>query len=160
MVKEIVRGASMIPQIIGRQYLVYLAGPVTGLTFEEATGWYEPVKIALPRHILALTPFRGRTTFVPRDQGADPFEGAKFVALRSYNDVDRSDGLLVNFLPAKVVSRGTCGEIGRAAFRKPVVVVMREGNPHWGDPLVHGPSIIVPTLEEGIKMITMLVSPI
>jgi len=80
--------------------------------------------------------------------------------MRCYNDVDRADGLLVNLLKAKRVSRGTCGEVGRAAFKKPIVVVMRKGNPHWGDPMMHEPTIVVPTLELGIRTVIELVSPV
>ncbi|HEY9585299.1 MAG TPA: hypothetical protein VJJ02_01740 [Candidatus Paceibacterota bacterium] len=157
----------MFPQVLTpeRQFFVYLAGPVTGLSFEEATGWYRLVEAAFPRHIIALKPLRGVTHF--RGEGVTqeecpphPLRSAKGVAMRCYYDVDRADGLLVNLLPAKGVSRGTCGEIGRAAWRKPLVVVMREGNPHWGDPLVHEPAIVVPTLEEGIATIVQLISPV
>jgi len=153
------------PQHIERQYLVYLACAITGLSFEDATGWYRKVEKAFPKHLIALKPLRGveqlRGERVLKEEYREhPLSTPKGIVMRCYNDVDRADGLLVNLLKAKRVSRGTCGEVGRAAFKKPIVVVMRKGNPHWGDPMMHEPTIVVPTLELGIRTVIELVSPV
>ena len=155
----------MVPQDMRRQYLVYLAHAISGLNFEKAFGWYEEVEKAFPRHMIALKPLRGaewerqRLAFAGKYYD-DPHLTPKEIALRCYHDVDRADALLVNLLEAKVVSRGSCAEVARAAWRKPIVVIMQEGNPHWGDPMLEAPSIVVPTLGEGIRKIVGMVSPI
>lgn len=148
-----------------RQFLVYLACAMTGLSFEDATGWYGKVERAFPKHLIAVKPLRGAEHLrgekvLKENYEQHPLSTPKGIVMRCYNDVDRADGLLVNLLKAKKVSRGSCGEVGRAAFRKPIVVVMRKGNPHWGDPMMHEPAIVVPTLELGIETIIRLVSPI
>lgn len=155
----------MDPQHVEKQYLVYLACAITGLSFEDATNWHEEVDRAFPSHLIAVKPLRG-AEYLKGERTAkgqyakDPLSTPKGIIMRCYNDVDRADGLLVNLLMAKEVSRGTCGEVGRAAFKKPIVVVMKRGNPHWGDPMMHEPAIVVPTLELGVRTIVRLVSPV
>ena|SRR5579862_8554531 len=117
--------------------LVYLAGPITGLTYEGATDWREYTKDKLAKFgILGISPMRAKTflkglsSMPSGEHGAgslDPHGLAKphgFVA-RDRLDVRRCDGVLMNLLGAERVSIGTMVEIGWAdAFHKPVVLCM------------------------------------
>lgn len=42
------------------RYLLYLAGPITGLTYAECTDWRDWVRAQLPPDIVGLSPMRGR----------------------------------------------------------------------------------------------------
>lgn len=95
--------------------LVYLAGPITGLTWGESTDWREYVK----NYISTLSPLRGKQRLreiagnIPiMDSYEDhPLTTAKGINTRDYNDVKRADAIFVNFLGAKKVSIGTVMEI-------------------------------------------------
>ena len=114
---------------------VYLAGPITNLSYDDATDWREYCKRSLAEHgITALSPLRGKQYLGGEVNIADKYD--KFVLsterainARDFYDVTNRDVLLVNLLNAKRVSIGTVMEIAWAfAARKLVVVVMEENN--------------------------------
>ena len=117
---------------------VYLAGPITGLTYEGATDWREYAKRRLKEYgILGVSPMRGKEFLKALGSmpSGDQAKGSDrhglslphgFVA-RDRLDVRRADAVLMNLLGAERVSIGTMVEIGWAdAFLKPVVLVMEE----------------------------------
>jgi nucleoside 2-deoxyribosyltransferase len=119
--------------------MVYLAGPVTGLTYAEAVGWRSAAASYLRQHgITALSPLRG-THFladlgVLRDQYLDthPLVSARAITAQDRWDCQRADIILVHLLGAERVSIGTVLELAWAdAAGKPIVAVMEaSGNPH------------------------------
>jgi nucleoside 2-deoxyribosyltransferase len=115
---------------------VYLAGPITGLTYEGATDWRDYAKKKLAQfNILGVSPMRGKEFLrgLSSMPSGDQAKGTDrhglslphgFVA-RDRLDVRRADAVLMNLLGAERVSIGTMVEIGWAdAFLKPVVLVM------------------------------------
>ena len=50
------------------EYLVYLSGPVKGLSYKEAVAWREYVRNRLPKHIKTLSPLRGRDHLRLKDE--------------------------------------------------------------------------------------------
>jgi nucleoside 2-deoxyribosyltransferase len=116
--------------------IVYLAGPVAGLSYAVATGWRQYAAGYLETAgIDTLSPLRGRPDLVgsphiPIGTIADIPDQA--IASRDHTDIKRCDLVLANFLDADHVSAGTCVEIGWASsLGKPVFVVMEDsGNPH------------------------------
>lgn len=131
---------------------VYLAGPITGHTYDGCTEWREAAKVELEREatgrlnpdammpprevlipeyrpsgILALSPMRTKEHL--QSTGPIPATSAlyddSYVVERDLMDVRRSDVILMNLLGAERVSIGTMCELGYAkALNKFTVVVM------------------------------------
>lgn len=131
-----------------KNYTVYLAGPIAGLTYEEATGWRDYCVDYLARYdIIGLSPLRKKEYLKsfgsePLYSNADEYKknGHVFdvmatnrgIMTRDRFDAGRCDILFVNFLGAKRAGIGTCMELGIAdTKRTPIVAVMEdEGNIH------------------------------
>jgi len=124
-----------------KNYLVYLAGPITGVSFDGATDWRDQFADGLNSgfgagQIEALSPLRGKHYLAGVDSIAASYENivlssARGITTRDYNDCKRADLIVVYLLGATKVSIGTVMEIAWAkAFQKPVVAIMEEGNLH------------------------------
>ena len=117
---------------------VYLAGPISGLTYEESKDWRDIAHHDLTSHgISAFCPMRGKESL--RSEGIlfgsyenDPMITARAIMTRDHFDCQRCDVVLCNLQGALRVSIGTTMEIAWAfAYRKPLVVIMEpEGNVH------------------------------
>ena len=146
--------------------LVYLAGPITGCSFEGATEWREGVKNKIHPKIQTLSPMRGKQ-FIKERSGYgigvcmsyedSPLASVKGINTRDFNDVKRADAIFVNFLGAHTVSIGTVMEIAWArAFGKPVVCVMDKGNIHNHSMLNYACGYIVDSIDEGLMILEAL----
>lgn len=144
---------------------VYLAGPITGLTYDGATEWRDKVKEELWKYdVKGLSPMRGKAYLSAEDKIADSYSDKTMssitaINLRDRNDVKTSDAILVNLLGAKTVSIGTVMEIAWAiAYDIPCVIVMEKtGNIHEHGMLTFR-HIIVDNLNEGVKAILQIVA--
>lgn len=154
---------------VTRQFLVYCAGPITGLSWEDATAWYKIVEGRFPPYILPMRPLRGKgylrkeTKIAPEYTNLNPLSSAEGVLTRDKNDVRRADALLVNLLSApENYSAGTIMEIAWGhLLDKPVIVAMTKDNVHFKHPMIRqSASIILPTIEEAIDVTISLISPI
>lgn len=119
--------------------LVYLGGPITGLTYDGCTEWREFVMDAVGDDINTISPMRGKQRLKEMLSGEviedvhdyDYLASYKGINCRDYWDVQRCDVVFVNLLGAKKVSIGTVMEIAWArAFDKPVICVMEIDNIH------------------------------
>ncbi len=146
---------------------VYLAGPITGVTYTDCTDWRDYMRDKLPSNIETYSPMRGKTRLSDRANGNvildsyedDPLSSNKGINARDYNDVKTCDAVFVNFLGAKRVSIGTVMEIAWArAFNKPVVCVMEKDNLHNHSMLNYACGFILETLEEGADVLTAILS--
>jgi nucleoside 2-deoxyribosyltransferase len=122
---------------------VYLAGPITGLTYGGATSWREYVTSVFAEEgaglIEVLSPMRGKD-FILKRIGAEerlaqtydvPLSTGKALVGRDRHDVQNSDVVLFNLSGAEKVSIGSMFEYGWAdAARKLIVTVMEDGNVH------------------------------
>ena len=121
---------------------VYLAGPITGLTYGSATDWRQSAGLYLAQFgIVALSPMRGKD-FILRRLGATatmgqtyedaPLSTQRGIVARDTFDIKRADVVLFNLLGAERVSIGSMVEYGWAsAHGKVIVTVMeKEGNVH------------------------------
>lgn len=151
--------------------LVYLAGAIAGLQFEDATDWRLQAKHLLgERGIETLDPMRGKHALASKGRISTSFHdyencGAFFTArgimTRDFNDVKRSDAGLVNLLGTTKVSAGTVMELGwYFALQKPVVVAIeREGNPHDNHPMIHeAMRFRVESIEEAIDAVAIVLN--
>lgn len=118
---------------------VYLAGPITGLTYGGASDWRETVKFDLDDvGIDGYSPLRGKnylnTGKTLQDTGYEKtlLSSERSIVARDRNDCQTADLIIFNFLGAQKVSIGSCIEVGWAdAFRTPAILVIEdEGNFH------------------------------
>lgn len=142
---------------------VYLAGPITGMTYKGATDWREAaVEELADVGITGFSPMRGKQFLSDQkslsgDAGAytHPLATAKAILGRDYFDCTRCDVLLVNFEKASGKSLGTAMEIAWArAAGKPVVFVGPPTDDHFRHPMI-AESIThhALTLEEGLGLV-------
>lgn len=127
--------------------LVYLAGPITGLRFDEAAEWRE--SFDLPEGWAGLSPLRGKEHLRSDVILASDFDGGSVAVARDLTDIEKCDVVLANFLGAESISAGTMAEIGFAyANYKPIIVVLEEGSVHDHVFVKHMATSIVPTLDD------------
>ncbi|RDJ35327.1 MAG: hypothetical protein DWQ19_10965 [Crenarchaeota archaeon] len=166
------------------KYLAYLAGPITGCSFDECVDWREYMIKKLPSEIVGLSPMRGKTYLEDVEKIADSYDhsaGQGFgvikqtsvshlshvmscmrgITTRDFNDCRRSDVIVVNLLGAEKVSIGTVMEIAWAkAFNIPLVLIMEEkGNVHEHAMVNECTGFRVKTCDEAIDVATMLLLP-
>ena len=149
-----------------RRMRVYLAGPISGTSYDECTGWRERVASELGPIADCVSPMRGKhylrnerildgVTFYPERV----LSTVQAVTYRDRWDLSCCDIMLANFTDASHVSIGTCIEFGWAdAARKPIIVVLPDGNPHDHGMLRFMATAVVKSLDEAIEVIKILVS--
>lgn len=130
--------------------LVYLAGPITGLTFGQCTDWRDYAASNLIEDgIKPLSPMRGKE-YLARIAATKPLAGDcdkysvisplssnRGITTRDRWDATRCDVLLVNVTGAKAVSIGTVMEIAWADLsRIPIVMAAEDDNIHWGHGMI------------------------
>lgn len=139
---------------------IYLAGPISGLGWDEATKWRNKVSNHLTEFgIETLSPLRYKNFLSTEKALADhyndrPLATTRGIYTRDRWDVSRSDLIFVNLLGAKTISIGTVMEIAWAdMLNKPIIIVAEEGNAHLHAMVVESAGYIVPTLEDGIDVV-------
>jgi len=150
---------------IRNEFYVYLAGPITGCTYGESIDWRAYVSDRLPPWIRGVSPLRGKRYLEGEGKIADSYEEhplscAKGIITRDRWDAMNRDMLFANLLETEKISIGTIMEIAWAdAARKPIVICMREGNPHWHAMVREAAGFVVPDLDMGIEIIKTLLTP-
>ena len=139
--------------------IVYLAGPVMGLSWTDATNWRYIAAMQFAKHgVDTLSPLRDMP--VPEDpteytlggtMANTPLGTRSYVGLRSFVDVRRSDVILAECNTLRPVSLGTLLEIGAAyALNKPTVLWASQGHSH---PVLHTAAPLwAKSLEDAVKI--------
>ena len=115
---------------------LFLAGPLTGISYSDALGWREYVESKLPADVIAFSALRGKKYVTNESVLRDAYpehllSTPQGTITRDRYDVSRCDALFVNFLNADNVSIGTIMEMAWAdAWRIPIVLAMENGNIH------------------------------
>ncbi len=147
--------------------LVYLAGPITGLTFDDGQSWRDYATKSLEPDIKAISPLRGKEYLkgvgIISATGEDyahlgTLSLPKGVMARDYYDTERCDLVLAVLHGAKQVSIGTVMEIGWAwQLRKPLIVVMEDkGNWHEHMMVNEATSYRVRELDEALDLVQVV----
>lgn len=150
--------------------LVYLAGPIAGLTFGECTDWRRYASMQLANHgITGLSPMRGKEYLlsiskdVPLGPDGDkyklqsPLSTNQGIITRDRWDATRCDVLLANLVGAKQVSIGTCLEIAWADLsRTPIVLAMEDGGVHEHGMILAACGLRAKTLDEAISLVVSM----
>ena len=146
---------------------LYLAGPISGLTFEGAAlGWREQIKPLLPEFDL-FSPMRAKDFLAGEGvlEGSyayNPMSSENGILGRDHNDVFTCDLMIANFLEDEGnKSLGTALEFGWAhAYRKPIIMVAEQDNVHRQHPMLRGASIyVVESLDEAASLAKHLLLP-
>lgn len=145
--------------------LVYLAGPIAGLTYDEGQDWRDMIKEELTPSIICASPLRSkeflRSEGVLGNAGYDhPLASDKGIMTRDHYDCMRADVILCNFLDSDKVSIGTVMECAWAfAYRKPLVVIMEKSNVHNHPMIREAAGYIVDNFEDAVQLIRTIVYP-
>jgi len=143
---------------------VYLSGPITGQTYEEAIAWREMVAGRLMEAgFVVLSPMRRKEALARRFKDKElPPGGFRRPSLldialfrRDFLDVHRADIVLVNLLGAEDKSIGSVFELGWATNKgKLIVIVMdKDGNPHDHGFIKAVADVILDDLDKAVEMI-------
>ncbi len=158
--------------------LVYLCGPITGLTYDEARhGWRKNMFEALyDNGIGCLSPMRmkdhlshEKDTMSAQGYGWSAMSNQKGITARDRFDTCRSDVVVCNLLGADRVSIGSMIELGWAdANRIPIVLVMENDDDFFAGnkPNIHDHAMvkelagfILPTVDDAIDVVKALLIP-
>lgn len=151
----------------GRDFLVYLAGPISGLSYNEGQSWREYVAENVPQEIRPISPLRAKKDalknvgIIEQSYDFNPLTTDTGITHRDRFDCLRADAVLFNLIGAKTVSVGTCIEFGWAdAARKNIILVIEdEGNLH-DHPMVRGVTgWRVNNLDHGIRLLEHILLP-
>lgn len=136
--QDVQRKKEPYPMTPNHKKTVYLAGPITGLSYRGCTDWRKVVAAQFAPDIKCADPLRGSHEFLKAEQSiADHYpttlyhsEAALFK--RDLIDVRTCDLVFLNLLGATDKSTGSTSELAWAfILEKPVVLVMEpSGNPH------------------------------
>ena len=145
--------------------LVYLSGPITACSYDEATDWRSYAAENLAEGIAPLSPLRGQKHLegvksIAAHNEEDVFGSKKGMTALDRNDVKRCDAVLVNLLGAKRVSLGTVMEVAWAdAWDKPIVLVDGPGSLHDHPMISTVAEYIVGDIATGVEVVNALLTP-
>jgi nucleoside 2-deoxyribosyltransferase len=156
-----------------QEFKVYLAGAISGATYEGCSSWRNfAVRSLAESGIRGYSPLRAKDYLKAVNADSNikamqhTYDGFAMSTSRAINsrdhwDVMTSDVILVNLLGAAIVSIGTVMEIAWAhAYRKPTVLVMeKEGNIHDHPMVRESIGFRVETLEEGLHLVKAMLLP-
>lgn len=132
----------------------YLAGPITGCSYEECTEWRDEFAALCP-DIECYSPMRGKMYLsgeakIDAEYSDRVLSTARGIMTRDYFDCCRCDFLVINLSGASRVTIGSCMELAWAFMRQiPVIAIMEaEGNIHEHPMVNEAISYKVQTVEE------------
>jgi len=148
-----------------KTFLIYLAGPIAELDYDDATSWRQQVIDSLDPAIKGLSPLRGKEYL--KDKGTLvgtfdewPLSTQRGIYARDKFDCLRSDLLFVNLLGTKKVSIGTVMEISWAAQNNTPIILMREeGNIHEHPMINEACPFIVDNILDAIDLTHAILLP-
>lgn len=143
---------------------VYLAGPITGLEFDEAKDWRDDFIAELKRHGWnGLSPMRDKEEFRIKGKLSAFFDEGAAAVDRDLRDIEKSEAVIINFRDAQAVSLGSSAEMGYAyALGRPIIVVVEgdpgewnnrpeQANPHHHVFTEYMATVIVDSLDNALK---------
>lgn len=148
------------------KHYVYLAGPITGLSYGAAVDWREGVEARLnSERVECLSPMRGKyhlatsTSLNALGDSTNAMSTPKGITRRDRFDCTRSSVVLVNFLGATRPSLGTTMEVAWCYDRGiPCAVVMEKDNVHQHAMIVEGATYVVDNLPEAERLVRFILN--
>lgn len=145
---------------------VYLAGPISGLSYDNGQGWraYASTRLA-EREIEGYSPLRAKgylksAGIIEQSYDTTPLSTDHGITTRDRWDVQTADAVLFNLLGAERVSIGTMIEYGWADARRiPIITVIESsGNIHDHPMLRAVTGFRVSTLDEAIELLDRILN--
>lgn len=154
-------------------YSIYLAGPISGIDFEEGEGWrQEAINYLWKRDIDCFSPLRKKDYLkgeghLTGSYNEWPLSSQRGIYARDRYDCHRVDLVLANLLDSGAydngmqrVSIGTVMEIAWAAQNNtPVVLIMEEDNIHRHPMLLEACPFVVDNLAEALDLTEAILRP-
>lgn len=144
---------------------IYLAGPIKGQTYKQATEWRKKVAKALDsKNVQCFSPLRGKeylknTGVLTNGTYDGVLTTAKAIMRRDFFDCVRSTVVVVNLLGTRQLSIGTIMEIAWCYQSQiPAIIIMEEDNIHHHVMLDDAATYVVPTLKEAISVTKILLN--
>ena len=149
---------------------VYLAGPITGFSYTDVTGWRDKASKALAKMgISAYSPMRGKEQmagFTDIGHGDDTLtEGiptnSRGVMVRDHFDCTKADVVIAYLPESKWPSIGTCMECAWSYDRGiPLIVITPPDSCYCKHPMVfEAMDYRVDTIEQAITIVASLLKP-
>ena len=141
---------------------IYLAGPLTGLSYDDAQDWRLQAIRLLEDYVDCFNPMRGcdflrgskKLQATSEQHKGIMMSTNKNVLVRDRTDCITSDALLIYFPPGCAPSIGTSQEAAWAhLLHKPIVAIAEEVNIHRQHAMLTEQCVWADTLEEGCEMI-------
>lgn len=145
---------------------IYLAGPITGLTWDQTEGWRDrfiaSLKDTAP-NVEAFSPLRDKmhqlqqVEVIQDNYPGTLFASSKAIMSRDFFDVQTSDAIVANFTGASKVSIGTVMEVAWGYQRRiPVIVIAEKGNIHEHSMMSEASNWWVHSEEEALEVVRAL----
>ena len=140
-------------------HLVYLAGPIKGLSFDDSVNWRAQAEKVLGEvGIGTLNPMRFKDYLKDEQNLQEIYPNhhlstSKSIVSRDTHDIRRVDIVLANFVGAQSVSIGTSCEVGYAyALGVPIVTALEPGSLHDHCFIREMSSYVVPSVAEALEL--------
>ena len=140
---------------------VYLAGPITGSTYEESIAWREEAAVTLNSNgYVVLDPMRGKKSLKGKGLLGSDYQNTILsnkhaIFSRDRADVMSANIILCNLTGATRVSIGTMMELAWAYDNNAyIVVVMEKENVHRHAFVEEVAGVIFPKIENAIAYLT------
>lgn len=146
-------------------FYLYLAGPITGISYGDSTDWRKYVNSKMPPQIKVISPMRGKDYLkkekaIKSDYEKVPLSSAKGITRRDRFDAKRSDAVLINLLGAKKISIGTIIEVGWSDNGiRPIIIVIEKENVHNHPMLKDIAGYTVDNLDKAIELAKKILLP-
>lgn len=145
---------------------IYLAGPISGLTYAGSEEWRDEFRRKLDPRIDAFSPLRGKDYLAMRG----PLEGSysdfplstdKGITTRDRFDCMGADIVVFYLLGATRISIGTMIELGwaDAALNPAILIMEKEGNVHEHPMLRETTHFRVDNIDDAVKIATLILLP-
>ena len=149
-----------------KEFKIYLAGPMTGLTYDEIKGWRDEFIRILPENLIGYSPLRGKNRpdeevrWDAHGREEKILSSSRSILTRDTWDVETCDLVFANLLGATRVSIGTVAELAIAYhMKKPIVLMMEEGGVHDHAFINAMTPFVVRSLEEGVFVVRSILLP-
>lgn len=121
---------------------VYLAGSISGKTYDESELWRNEFKEAVSPHIICFSPLRHkqylRSIGIIEQSYSEPLSTDRGILTRDHFDCSRADLIVCNLLDLTRISIGSIMECAWAfAYRKPLILIMGDAAVH-DHPMLRG----------------------
>ncbi len=146
---------------------VYLSGPITGLTYQQARyGWRKDFQEKLSPGITVLSPMRHeghlaemkQKKIAPDNLPTHLFSHPKMIVTKDFLDIDECTIMVVNLQGTKKVSQGTLIEMGYAKKAgKTMIAIVDKENVH-NSPFIPELCVVTTSMDEAVAIVNSLLS--